>query len=116
MPPGTPLPRGAPGDYPATVQIEAAKAMRPGTPRWHHYAIAVGSCVLALMLRMALDPWLGGQPALIIFIFPIIISAYLGGLGPGLLATAIAGALTAIFILPPERSFWVHRPIEASQW
>ena len=29
------------------------------------------------------------QPLLILFLFPIVISAYLGGLGPGLLATVI---------------------------
>ena len=40
---------------------------------------------------LGLDAWALDQPTLILFVIPIILSAYVGGPGPGLLSTFLAG-------------------------
>src|ERR1041384_8806736 len=91
---------------PGTSQNSAQSA-----PRWRPYAIAVALCLVTLLLRLGMLSWDGGQSFLIIFLFPIVISAYIGGLGPGLLATAIVGALTDYYLAPPVGSFSIASPI-----
>jgi len=43
---------------------------------------------------LGLDAWALDQPTLILFVIPIILSAYVGGAGPGLLSTFLAGVST----------------------
>ncbi len=85
-------------------------------PRWRIYAIALASCVAAFLLRLALDSWVGDQPILILYIFPIVLSAYLGGLHPGLFATAVVAIVTALMGLPPPGRVWTTEPIAVAQW
>ena len=50
------------------------------------------------------------------FVLPILMSAYLGGLGPGLLAT-LAAAFGVIFLLiPPAYSFAIDKSADLIQW
>ena len=56
------------------------------------YAFAAGISAFTLQAEFILSPWLGDHPAYILFILPVIFGAYVGGLGPGLLATAICAA------------------------
>lgn len=49
-----------------------------------------------------MGPWLGGQPNLIMFTIPIMLSAYVGGLWPGLLATALSVFSVGCYLLPPS--------------
>ena len=57
---------------------------------------------LALWLHIVVDARLGGRPTLLIFMLPIIASAYLGGLRAGLLATAIACVGSSYYLLAPD--------------
>lgn len=57
------------------------------------YGIATASVVIALAVRVLLDPVLGERVPLMIFTLCVGISAYWGGLGPGLMATVIGGVL-----------------------
>ena len=61
----------------------------PGTTR-NHYWNAAGAVGLLLLLRWGLHPWLGDRAAFVIFIPALLLAAGLGGLGPGLLATALS--------------------------
>jgi PAS domain S-box-containing protein len=70
------------------------------------YPLSVALVLLTLWLRLQIGEQMKG-PTLIVFAIPIIISAYAGGLGPGLLATVSAGAGAAFFLLPPLYSFAV---------
>ena len=79
---------------------------------WPGYALAVVSTLAALGLGLAMDSMLGGQPTLVIFSVPIMLSAYLGGLGPGLLATALSYLAASYFLLPPIHSFAVASSVE----
>jgi PAS domain S-box-containing protein len=97
---------------PETLTAEA----KPGTPRWRFYALAVLLVAVTLLIRIGMTPWDGGQPLLVLFLFPIFISAYVGGLGPGLLATVLAGALTNYFVVPPQYAFGFPSPSVFAHW
>jgi PAS domain S-box-containing protein len=61
-----------------------------------------------------MDSALGGRPTLVIFTIPIMLSAYVGGLGPGLLATVLSYLQASYYLLPPIYSFHVTSAVE--QW
>jgi two-component system sensor kinase FixL len=54
------------------------------------YLVAAASAVILLVLAWGLHPWLGDRAAFLIFIPAVLFAAGLGGLGPGLLATALS--------------------------
>ncbi|HEV7608565.1 MAG TPA: PAS domain S-box protein [Steroidobacteraceae bacterium] len=85
-------------------------------PRWRAYALACLLTTIVLLLRLALTPWVADRPLLILFFIPILISAYYGGLGPGLCATALVGIVTDYFVLPPFHGFWFEKPLDFAQW
>jgi signal transduction histidine kinase len=58
----------------------------------------------------------GERPLLILFVLPIIIVAYIGGLAPGLLATAIACGGVRYWFIPPKFSFAVAQKHDLAQW
>ncbi|HET9474352.1 MAG TPA: PAS domain S-box protein, partial [Steroidobacteraceae bacterium] len=71
---------------------------------------------VTLLLRLGMKPWDGGQPLLILFLIPIVISAYLGGLGPGLLATGLTAVFSDYFLLPPIHAFGFASPLAFAHW
>jgi PAS domain S-box-containing protein len=97
------------------MQTATASPMR-SAPRWRAYALACVLTVSVLALRMALSPWVGDRPILILFFIPIVISAFYGGLGPGLLATALVGLVTDLYVLPPIGTLWFEKPLDFAQW
>ncbi|HEX4996627.1 MAG TPA: PAS domain S-box protein [Terriglobia bacterium] len=66
------------------------------------YGAAVLGVVLTALARLALDPFLKGDLPLFLFFFPIVGAAWLGGLGPGLVATALS-LLLGDFLFLEER-------------
>jgi two-component system sensor kinase FixL len=58
-----------------------------------HYWAALGTVVLLAMLAWGLHPWLQGRASFLILIPGVLIAAGLGGIGPGLLATALSVGL-----------------------
>jgi two-component system, cell cycle sensor histidine kinase and response regulator CckA len=69
--------------------------------------VAVSATTLTLLLRVALDGPLEGRPTLVLFTLPIVLSAYVGGLRAGLMATAVSHLAASYFLLPPLHSFQV---------
>ncbi len=110
------LPGTVRGVYSAPVQDAASKKPASPWPRWRAYVLAVALTAAVLLLRSALTPWVGDRPLIILFIIPIVIAAYVGGLRPGLLATALVGVLTAYFVFPPVGSFWFDKTLDFAQW
>jgi PAS domain S-box-containing protein len=45
-------------------------------------------------------------------VIPIVVSAYVGGLGPGLLATLVAGLATFYVLIPPAFTFVIRNPAD----
>jgi len=68
---------------------------------WRPYAAAIGFSAAATLVAAALGnlaPAVPAPPA-ILFAVPIVLAAYLGGFGPGLLATAIAATVSGAYLL-----------------
>jgi PAS domain S-box-containing protein len=74
--------------------------------RWAAYALAVGLPLVALWAMVRFGRGMDGPPV-IVFTVPIILTAYFGGAGPGLLATFVAFLGSSYYLLPPFTSFAV---------
>ena len=70
------------------------------------YGIAVLSVALAAVIRLALEPVLGAEAPLAIFSFAVILVSWCGGLGPGLLATALSVLTGDYLFLEPRYSIF----------
>lgn len=80
------------------------------------YALAIAMPVAMLCLRLAIGYEVGDPPSLVLFSIPIILSAFLGGLGPGLICTLVALLGTDYLLLPPLRSFAIESKLLLIQW
>lgn len=70
------------------------------------YGFAFLSVLLATVLMLLLDPLLAvSKSPFLLFFGAVMVSAWFGGFGPGLLATALSGLLSTYFFLPPLYSF-----------
>ncbi|MCL1468496.1 PAS domain S-box protein [Argonema galeatum] len=66
------------------------------------YSVAVLAVALALLLMLLLDPWLAiAKTPFLLFFGAVMVSAWYGGLGPGLLATFLSALLSSYFFLSP---------------
>src|SRR5688572_23472529 len=84
--------------------------------RWRVYVYAVVFAALVIMLRELAMPWMGHQPFLPIFLIPVIFTAYMGGLRPGLFATALAGLSAKLWVLAPFGTLWFDIPRDFALW
>ncbi|VVC84354.1 PAS domain S-box protein [Sideroxydans sp. CL21] len=64
---------------------------------WQQYLFAATVTLTTLLLRESISISFGERPLLILFMFPVILSAAIGGFGPGMISTFIA-AVYVIFI------------------
>jgi PAS domain S-box-containing protein len=71
------------------------------------YGVAVLVSFLALLLRSLLEPLLGERAPLLVFVIPVMLSAWYGGLVPGLVATGLSGFLGTYFFVLPRGSLGV---------
>ena len=80
---------------------------------WSAFALAAAATLGALWLQLLLSRWLGDS--LLPLTLAVLAAAWYGGLGPGLLATALGGALSAHTLLPPRGSLLVDAPDDRAQ-
>jgi PAS domain S-box-containing protein len=85
-----------------------------GLKPWQAYVFAIVATIATLVLRLALDGRVEGRPTLIIFTVPIMLSAYLGGLRAGLLATGLSFCLANYYLCVPLHTFQMG--LEAERW
>jgi len=76
------------------------------------YLLALCVTVATVGVEVTLGGWMRGQPPASLLIIPVVVSAYLGGLGPGLLATAVAGFAVFYVLIPPSFTFIVQNPAD----
>jgi PAS domain S-box-containing protein len=69
------------------------------------YGVAVLAVGVALELKLLLDPLITDQSPFLLLAGAVVVGAWFGGLGPGLLATALGALGADYFFLPPEGSF-----------
>jgi len=96
----------------STDSSRAAQRAFRRPPRWLHYCLTVSMTAAALQLYLITSRAFDNQPAPIIFVIPIAISAYLGGLGPGLVATILSVLSADYFTTPPFSSFRIAHPVD----
>ncbi len=80
------------------------------------HILAVLAPLAMLLVRQALPVSFGARPLLILFMPAILLPAMLGGLLPGLLATAASAAATAYFLVPPVGHFAIAQGHDLFQW
>lgn len=69
------------------------------------YSLAVISVVLALLLRLLVDPWLGDQSPYLLFVVAVAVTGLYAGVRPALLAAAL-GTVVGYFCFVPPRYRW----------
>jgi len=93
----------------------AAFAAQP--PVILRYGVALGATLLALLLTMVIRP--ENEPLFALFFVAVLVSAWYGGLGPGLFATLLSFVMTSYYILPEpdqlpfDTSTFVRLSVEA---
>ena len=94
-----------------------AAGLSPGRlPQWLAYGFAVAATLAMLLVRDRIAVDFGDRPLLILFMFPIVLSALLGGLWPGLVATAVAALGLAYLAIPPVSSMRIGAGHDLLQW
>src|SRR5918997_821197 len=69
------------------------------------YAIATLAVLLVIVLKLVLDPFITEQSPFLLLAAAVMVGAWFGGLGPGLLATALGVLAADFFFLEPVGSF-----------
>jgi two-component system, LuxR family, sensor kinase FixL len=64
---------------------------------WWRYVLALAASAIAAFANAVLQPWIGGQTLLILYLPALLIAGRFGGFGPALLATALC--LAASFLI-----------------
>jgi PAS domain S-box-containing protein len=78
----------------------------PASGRLARYGMAVVSSGVTLVICLLLDRVLSGNLPLTMFIIPVAVSAWFGGLGPGALATLLSGLASDYFLTEPHFSLF----------
>ena len=103
----------SPGDFERTENVRKA-SFRFAPPaaqailrkvRFSGYSLAVISFLLAFLLRLVADPWLGDQSPYLLFVVAVAVTGLYEGVRPALLAAAL-GTVAAYFCFVPPRYQW----------
>jgi len=84
--------------------------------RWVSYVFAVILPIGLLAIKASITTSIEDRPMLVLLMMPIIVSALLGGLWPGVLATAISALGIAYYGMPPIHSLAIEKSIDMLQW
>jgi signal transduction histidine kinase/CheY-like chemotaxis protein len=76
---------------------------------WLAYPLAILLSVLALWVRLKLGGLFEHSPFLL-FLIAVAVSAFVGGLGPGIVAAIVSGLLADYYLVPPVGSLAVSWP------
>lgn len=85
-------------------------------PRAAMYALAVVASIATLLLRMGIADAFGDRPLFVMMMFPVILAAILGGMGPGLVATAVVAVGIALLALPSVGIVAIAASRDLFQW
>src|SRR5215469_7716896 len=84
-----------PQNYAPTALLQPASGWRIAWP----YGVAIVVIAAGLLVKLVFASVLSGEASYILFIPAVLLGSALGGLGPGLLATALGLALGLFFVL-----------------
>src|SRR5579872_38757 len=84
-----------------TTKGRRVRRIAPDTARVLDYAVAVLAAGSAAAIRLSLTPFFGDRNQLVMFYPAIMVSAWMGGLWPGVVATAVSAVLESYLFLEP---------------
>jgi PAS domain S-box-containing protein len=87
------------------VRTNTSEADPVSRPSWLRYCVAVLAVGVVLLVKLLLDPLITEQSPFLLLAGAVMVGAWFGGFGPGLLATALGAFGADYFFLPPEGSF-----------
>ncbi len=96
------------GDPIARKSVNAVERREP--LQWRSYAIAVAAVGVALLLGMAIQPYMGVENVDLVFLTAIVAVAVRFGLYPSLFASLLASLCYNFFFLPPIYTFTITDP------
>jgi PAS domain S-box-containing protein len=106
---GDEVSRGVTQDRIGTSEdLPAGDPARRQRPRVVYYGAAVAAAILALLIQYLLVPLFGVNPdasPFMVFFAAVVVAAWFGGLGPGLVATGLSTLLSWYFFLTPQYTF-----------
>lgn len=85
-------------------------------PVWSLYVIALLFASGTLLFRLSLTGTLGNRTFMILFMFPIILSAWLGGWWVGVFCTALVAAMVDYTLIPSQGGVWIHPSHDLLTW
>jgi len=85
-------------------------------PLWLAYSLPFITTAVTLFVVEAASRGEPGNTPVIVFVLPILLSAYAGGLVPGLLSTVLSTLATIYFVLPPANTWSVASPADNIKW
>ena len=91
------------------------------TPRsfrgqWEPYALSVGLVVGVVLISLALKIWANVRPPLVLFVIPILLSAYIANRAAALYATILIALASAYLVLPGSPSEAFEHPMDIVRW
>lgn len=91
------------------MRIESLRAML------HGYPIAVVATALVFWVRWLLDPWLNEECPFSLFYLSVLLTAWIGGTGPAMLAIALGTFFAAFIFIRPQSSLYIGSVSEIVQ-
>src|SRR5215468_2979972 len=76
------------------------------------YFVAIAATAVVFTVRFLLEPALGDVGQFLLFTLSVVVAAWHGGLGPGLLSTALGAILAEYFFIDPLYSIHAKNPAE----
>lgn len=95
-------------------RIHASDVLAPGEPApFIRYGAAVMLVICTALLRWLLNPILGNYVPFITFYLGVVVSAWIGGVGPGVLSTLLSLGTVWYLYIPDSGSFHISHTAEA---
>ncbi len=74
------------------------------------YSVAVFSTVIATLLRIELDPWIGDRVPFGTYLLSVLLTAWMAGTGPAVFSLFLGIVAAATYIMPPRQGIEVTDP------
>lgn len=75
------------------------------TSSFARYALSIAVTLIALSVRLAVAPWAASTSPHLFFAPAVMVAAWYGGVGPGLMVTLVGAVLANYFLLQPVYGF-----------
>lgn len=80
-------------------------------PRWVAYASGIVLVALITVLRYQSSSFFGDKGSLLLFTLPIVVTAFIGGMAPGIFTSILSLATAKYLFIPDQYSFNIADPV-----